>query len=319
MTDMYEPVPDGNWYVLMAGMPAPHEPVTLAPGVSLRPLTSPLTVFDLAAAGGVGFRKWSVLEPVAANCACEIESAKDSNVTPGYDTLHRAWLASVLLVLRGFTRHTCVACSGYSWSTIAGHQARTSGVFKQQMAEKGVDAAVFDSKCALPPFRGDLLDFHLKIIVDSNARPDTVQRDDVHWIQKHFNTFNTLAASSGAFRFALEASVDWRYGKDPRASISRLWAGIEAVFGISSEMVYRVSLLSASLLADRGSARREIFAEVKKLYGLRSKAVHGVELPKEKIQEALSGSYALLRDLLLLSIEKGHPLGNEDFDAAVFD
>ncbi len=318
MTETDEPVPDGNWYVLMVGMPAPHEPVTLAPGVSLRPLASPLTVFDLTAAGGVGFRKWSILEPVAANCTCEIESAKDSDVTPGYDTLHRAWLASALLVLRGFTRHTCVACSEYSWSTIAGHQARTSGVFKQQMAQEGVDAAVFESKRALPPFRGDLLDFHLQIIVDSDSRPDAVQRDDVQWIQEHFNTFNALAASSGAFRFALEASVDWRYGKDPRAAISRLWAGIEAVFGISSELVYRISLLSASLLAVRGSARREKFAQVKKLYGLRSKAVHGVELPEAKIQEAVNGSYALLRDLLLLSIEKGHPLGKEDFDAAVF-
>ena len=132
----------GNWYVLVAGMPAPSRPLVLAPGVSIRPLGSELSVFDLAAAGSVGFREWATLEPIAAECVCEIESAKDSDTTPGYDTLNRAWLASAMLVLRGFSQHLCLATSSYSWSTIAGHQTRTSDVFKEQLVREGVDAAV---------------------------------------------------------------------------------------------------------------------------------------------------------------------------------
>lgn len=308
----------GNWYILTVGLPAIAESLTLAPGVSLRPIATPLSVFDLAAAGAVGFAGWSVLEPIAHACTCEIESALDANVTPGYDTLNRAWLASTMLVLRGFTQHLCVACSRYTWQKISGHQERHSAVFKKQMIDDGVDSAVFNPKEDLPPFQGRLLEFHLTIISDDAVRADAVTREDAKWISTHYNSFNQLAAESDSFRFALESATDWRYATDMRSAVARLWAGIEAIFGISSELVYRISLLSASLTTHRGRGRHERFNEVKKLYGLRSKIVHGDKVSKEKQREALNKSYHLLRELLLLIIEKGHMLGQNDFDKAVF-
>jgi len=309
---------DGNWYVLVAGLHRPAAALTLAPGVSLRPLEQPLSVFDLASAGAVGFRGWAVLEPVAPGCCCEIESAKDAAILPGYDTLNRAWLASTLLVLRGFTRHVCVACSSYSWNTIAGHQVRTSHVFQQQLDEEGAEAAIYKSKRELPRFQGNLLEFHLTLLTNKDARADDVTAEDADWIHEHFDVFNNLAAQSQPFRFALEAAIDWRFAKDARSAVARLWSGIEAIFGITSELVYRISLLSACLLAQRGDQRRAKFEEVKKLYGLRSKVVHGEQLTDEKIASALNDSYQLLADLLLLSINKGHVLCQEDFDQVVF-
>ena len=98
------PVADGNWYIQLAGLPRFETSLILAPGLGLRPLESPLSVFDLASAGAVGFRGWAALEQFAPACTAEIESAKDANITPGYDILHRAWLTTGLLVLRGFTR-----------------------------------------------------------------------------------------------------------------------------------------------------------------------------------------------------------------------
>ena len=308
----------GNWYILTVGLPPITDPLTLASGVSLRPIGNPLSVFDLAAAGAVGFKGWSVLEPVAHACTCEIESALDADLTPGYDTLNRAWLASALLVLRGFTRHLCLACSCYSWQKVAGHQERHSTVFKNQMSEEGVDAATFNPREDLAPFHGNLLDFHLKLICDDQARTDSLTTDDVYWINTHYDSFNLLSADSESFRFALEAAIDWRYATDLRSAVARLWGGIEAIFGVSSELVYRISLLSASLTAPRGLKRQDRFKEVKKLYGLRSKIVHGEQLPGEKLCEALNSSYHLLRELLLLTIEKGHVLGQKDFDEAVF-
>lgn len=311
-------VHDGNWNVLVAGLPRPTAPLTLAPGVSLRPLDRPLSIFDLAAAGAAGFRGWAVLEPVAPACSCEIESAKDAGIARGYDTLNRAWLASALLVLRGFTRHVCVACSAYSWNEVAGHQEKTSHVFRQQLEEEGVDAAVYGSKRDLPTFQGNLLDFRLTLLTNNSARTCEVSTEDAAWINSHFDVFNMLAADSKPFRFALEAAIDWRFATDARSAVSRLWSGIEAVFGVKSELVYRLSLLSACVLAERGGTRRVKFEEVKKLYGLRSKVVHGERLPDEKIASALNDSYKLLADLLLLAIDKGHALGQADFDEAVF-
>jgi len=151
----------GNWYILTVGLPHIPAPIPLASGVSLRPINEPLTVFDLAAAGATGFQGWAVLEPIATACTCEIESAVDANISPGYDTLNRAWLASALLVLRGFTRHLCVACSRYSWNIIAGHQKRHSATFQKQLQDEGVEPAVFTPRDDLPKFQGQLLDYHL--------------------------------------------------------------------------------------------------------------------------------------------------------------
>jgi hypothetical protein len=165
---------DGNWYVLIAGLPRPAAALTLAPGVSLRPLEQPLSVFDLASAGAVGFGGWAVLEPLAPGCCAEMESAKDAAILPGYDTLNRAWLASALLVLRGFTQHLCVACSSYSWNIVAGHQERTSHTFQEQLRVEGPDAAVHRSKRDLPRFQGNLLDFHLALLTNKGKSGDTI-------------------------------------------------------------------------------------------------------------------------------------------------
>jgi len=308
----------GNWHVLLMGLPRPKAPLTLAPGLTLVPLESPLSVFDLAAAGAVGFREWAMLEPVSSACACEIEAAKDSDIVPGYDTLNRAWLASALLVLRGFTRHLGIACSSYSWSLIAGHQKRSAQAFQEQVAGEGIDAAIYRPKRDLPPFKGNVLDFHARFLVDRDARTDSVSSDDAAWIAKHFETFNSLASKSEPFRLALEAAIDWRFAKEPRLAVGRLWSGIEAVFGVTSELVYRISILCASLLEERGEPRKARFQAVKKLYGLRSKAVHGEPLPQEQLVLAMNDSHRLLRELLLLTIERGHLLGADDFDDALF-
>ena len=171
----------------------------------------------------------------------------------------------------------------------------------------------------MPEFHGNLLDFHLTMLANMDARTDEVSVEDATWIREHFDVFNTLAADSQPFRFALEAAIDCRFAKDARSAVARLWSGIEAIFGITSELVYRLSLLSACLLAERGEARRIKFEAVKKLYGLRSKVVHGEQLSDEKkSQLRLNDSYHLLADLLVLSIEKEHVLGQTCLDQAVF-
>src|SRR5262249_8334879 len=121
---------------------------------------------------------------------------------------------------------------------VAGHQERTSQVFKEQLREEGPEAAVYKSKRDLPRFQGNLLDFHLTLLVNKDAKTSEVSDEDAVWIQRHFDVFNNLAAESQALRFALEAAIDWRFAKDARSAVARLWSGIEAIFGITSELVY---------------------------------------------------------------------------------
>jgi hypothetical protein len=174
------------------------------------------------------------------------------------------------------------------------------------------------SKSDLPPFKGSILDFHVRLLSDGEARTDSVVPADATWIGEHFETFNQLASKSEPFRLALEAAIDWRYSKDPRLAVGRIWSGIEAIFGISSELVYRISILSASLLEERGEARKSRFQAVKKLYSLRSKAIHGEALSQDRLMSAMSESHRLLRELLLLTIERGRVLNGDDFEDALF-
>ena len=259
-----------------------------------------------------------MLEPATGGCRAEIEAASDASGLPGYDTLNRAWLASTLLLLRGFTGHLAVACSAYSWDVIAGHSKRTAPEFKVQLASEGLAAAVHRSKRALPPFKGQILDFHVKFLITRTSREDAVQEVDADWVRQHFDVANRLAAESVPFKFALEALFDWRFSPEPRSAVARLWSGIEAIFGIESELTYRIALLCANLLEEPGRSRKERFQAVKKLYNLRSKVVHGADLPVEKLVAARDDSFALLCALLTLSLQRGHALGESDFDAALF-
>jgi len=308
----------GNWYILIWNLDFEGLSLKLGPGISIRRLDDDISVFDLAAAGAAGFREWAMLELFLPGCVCEIEMAQqDMAIEPGYERLGRAWLASALIKLKGFNAHLPLACSSYSWNVIAGHQKRTKGIFEEELEEKGVESAVNSPRRALPPFKGGPLDVHTSLLVPENVKT-ILTNEDADWINDNYEKFNYLAGKSEGFRFALEAAVEWQYASGPRVAIAQLWSGIEALFGINSELAYRISLHIASLLEERGIARREKFDKVRKLYVVRSKAVHGEELSFEKLHKATLESFDILSKLLLVNIEKGRPFTADDFEVAIF-
>lgn len=304
-------VHSGNWYVLVRGLPRPSGPVTLASGISVVPLPAPLDVFDLAALGSAGFREWGALEPMIRECTCEIESAKDASTQGGFDTMNRAWLAHVMLLLREFTGVSGVACSGYSWGTIPIPGLSASW-------ERPVDPVTRRARTDLPPFKGGILDLHMRMFRLASREPTAFTELDTAWLSNYFAAADRLASASPQFHLALQTCSEWRFAKDMRSAIAQLWSGIEALFGMSSELVFRIALTGAGLLAPRGPDRRAKFQEIKSLYDLRSKAVHGSKLREEQMGQAVAGSFELLRQLLVLTIEQGHVLTHDDFDKAIF-
>ncbi len=302
-----------SWNVLVCGLPLAGDAFDLGSSLILRRLHTSLSVFDLAACGAVGFREWATLEPLAASATAEIASPVGAATVPGYDALNKCWLISSLLVIRGFARHICPAVSNYSWNFIAGHQKSVSPMFRQQLAEEGVQKAVFEPRGSLPPFKGGLLDYHLQLLLPKETRSTPFDTAEAQWFAENLEKFNQLAASDERFRFALEASVDWRYAKEPRAAVARVWAGIESLLGINSELVYRVSLTSATVIAPRGQDRVSAFKKIKTLYGIRSKAVHGEPVAEDRLLTGLHDSFDVLRTLLLDAIEQGRVRNEDDF------
>lgn len=301
---------DGNKYVLVFGLPRSNRTLTLAPGMSLIPLPAPLDLFDLMALGAAGFRESAVLDPFTRRCTCEVESPVDSAMTPGFDSLNRVWLALALLVLRGFTEVKGVAVSSYRWGDVPIPQHAASW-------EHPVAPASRRARSDLPKFNGGLLDVHLRMLrLGSNVR-ETIEEEDAAWVSTRFMIANNLAASHEGFRLALLSAVDWRFSNDVRSAIARIWCGIEAILAVTAELVYRLSMSAASLLEERGAARIACFRRIKKLYGVRSKAVHGDALKESQLDAALVDSFSLLRDLLILQLNRGEVLSPDDLDRAI--
>jgi Apea-like HEPN len=301
-----------TWYVLVCGLPLAGDSFNLGSSLGLRRLLAPLSVFDLAAVGAVGFREWAVLEPLAASATAEIASPTSAATLPGYDALNKCWLASALLVIRGFARHICPAVSAYSWNFVAGHQKASATTLHRQVVEEGVEKAVFEPRMSLPKFQGGLLEYHLRLLIPKETRSTPFDSDEAAWISTNFERFNQLAAENERFRFALEAAIDWRYAKDPRAALARVWAGIESLLGISSELVYRVSLSAATIVAARGPERVAAFKKIKSLYGVRSKAVHGEPITEDRLFSGLHDSFDVLRTMLLDAVERGAVRAEDD-------
>lgn len=302
---------EGNCYVLLHGMPHLDEAYVIAPGMSLLPLENPLDVFDLAALGAVGFREWAVLEPFIRGCTVEIESPLDSAIQPGYDTLNRAWLATTMLVLRGFSTASGVSTSNQRWGSVPHSLHADSWTRKINPTKRR-------TRTDLPQFHGGILDLHMRVLDVSDEAKQSMTEDDAKWLHGHYGAMNQMCSDSERFRLALSAAVDCRYATDERSAIARQWSGIEAILGISSELVYRISLTAASLLEDRGPERLARSRAIKKLYHLRSKAVHGDSLSAEQLRTGLFKSYALLRELLLLQINRGSVFTKQDFDEAIY-
>lgn len=177
-----------RWYVLLAEVPRQNAQHEIAEGLIIRSIEERLTTFDLAAVGAAGCEWWGLLQVFAPSCVSEVETAQSAGAASGYDALHRGWLLSTMLLMRGFTRHLPLATSRYSWSEVAGFERRNRG-----------------SSRRLPPFEGRLLELQTRVVQveDFGLRP--FGDADAAWIAERFETFNRLAAESHRFRFALEA------------------------------------------------------------------------------------------------------------------
>ena len=98
-----------------------------------------------------------------------------------------------------------------------------------------------------------------------------------------------------------------------------LWSGIEAIFGINTELRFRLATMIAALLEPRGAARRSMYRRVKRLYNVRSRIVHGGKASDEEIAEHIVEVRALLSGLLCQFVEGRKIPSETDIEKLVFE
>ena len=145
----------------------------------------------------------------------------------------------------------------------------------------------------------------------TNSTAHMLTTDESKWIASHFADARELLEND-RFQTAVHCLASYRWHSMPRIKLAVLWAGIEGMFGASSEIRFRISLYIGRFLHPNSAVERQtIFDAVKKLYDSRSAAVHGSKV-KSNIAAAVEDSAEILRKILLQCVtNKAMPQENE--------
>ena len=137
-----------------------------------------------------------------------------------------------------------------------------------------------------------------------SVKPHMITDEEACWLEANIRIARKLL-DDDRFQGAAHALASYRWHPHGRARLALLWAGIEGLFGIESEIVFRLSLYVARFLAPDDCVERvRLFAQTKKLYKLRSTAVHGGHV-KGDSGVAVRSSVELLQKLLRRCVEVG--------------
>ncbi|HRJ88997.1 MAG TPA: HEPN domain-containing protein [Pyrinomonadaceae bacterium] len=125
--------------------------------------------------------------------------------------------------------------------------------------------------------------------------PKILTDKETEWVETHYSFARNLL-DDWRFQNAVLALSSYRWHTHPRPRLAILWSGIEGLFEVDSEIVFRLSLYISRFLEPQSKKRRmEVFDHCKKLYGHRSKAVHGAKHKGDTTQMVEDSAKLLLR------------------------
>lgn len=131
----------------------------------------------------------------------------------------------------------------------------------------------------------------------------TLTDSEHKWIKSYYQNAMALLDDDG-FQNAVHCLFSYRWHSMPRAQLSLLWSGIEGIFKIDFELSFRLSLyISRFLVPRKGRQQTQVFSDVKKLYSVRSKAVHGGKLKNS--EKSLMDTVIILRRIIKKCAEDG--------------
>ena len=145
----------------------------------------------------------------------------------------------------------------------------------------------------------EVTNYHLKGLF---AEPYIITKEDTEWLEQYYLSAQSLL-DMDSFTIATHSLATYKWHNLPRVQMAILWAGIEALFNISSELSFRTSLYVSKFLGNgRKETEKKIFEDTKNLYKIRSSAVHGSKI-KGDAALPVEKSALLLNSLIKKCIE----------------
>lgn len=210
----------------------------------------------------------------------------------GRDALKHAWPVISALRVRTCSEFLVPAFCDRSWSTIAAFEDRScvAGLYEdipqaRPLSEQAVE----------------------------------IREEDLEWVKAHLTAFVELYHNE-SFSLAAEAlATHHHYVEDERIMTAMLWSGIEALFGVESELRFRLATSVAVALEPRGTERRNLYEAMKRHYDVRSKAVHGGRVSQKILHQHVLDVRSLLSRLLCRFVEIGKVPSQHDIEKMVFE
>lgn len=253
-------------YLLLSGITVPRV-VQLAPGVDLLPWGKNVGSRPLLTGLDLLDRHFAMLQLPWIECQIRIAGKG------GADVATRAWNALWDVLLLSAIFAVPVNCG----------------------LQSTAELAHFNEKSRL-----SVIDYRTFAIPQRSSK--TLTELDCLWLESNFRKAQLLLTQHG-MQNAVHCLATYHWHSLPRAQLALLWAGIEGIFGVDSEIAFRVSLYTAKFLApDDRLMQQKIFSEVKQLYSVRSKAVHGGRF-KGDPSDSVAKSVELLRKIIVACVE----------------
>lgn len=149
----------------------------------------------------------------------------------------------------------------------------------------------------------------------NNVEIHAMTLEEVAWVKKRLKSFYALQ-DKNRFSRAVRNLVNSHFVIEAETKIMMLWAGIETLLGIEAELSYRIAAYASILYDGSADEKWANFHQVKKLYAVRSRVVHGADISKEKLAEARRETQTLLIGLLRRCLELGRVPDAKELDAA---
>jgi hypothetical protein len=275
--------PPQAWFYPVIGLHTDQENVQLWEGIKFQRIQEGPNAFELGAA----LEDRRMFLKIGRYCEfMEWEIVIPWNVG---DPSHVAgtWGRVILDALRVRTQASLLVPAGcnHSWSSL--------NAFKDQSCKSWVMEDAPAAKIVGPPV--------------------TIRESDFQWVADYIGDFADRLGH-GNFETAAEALASHFQHGDYRVMTALLWAGIEALFGISQELSHRLAAYIALALEPRGRACSDLYRRVKKLYNVRSKAVHGGAVGDNDLCEHIIEVRGLLSRLLCRFTEAAWLPDEQDFE-----
>jgi hypothetical protein len=136
------------------------------------------------------------------------------------------------------------------------------------------------------------------------SAPAELSSDGAEWIARRW--FDVLDLRKDRVAHFMLESLETSFSElDQRMAVTKVWAGIEAFLGASTEIRFRLSTLIAAALEAPGDSRFTLYKKLQKLYDTRSRVVHGSAVDITKVESHLFEARSILTLLVRLVVDGG--------------